>query len=67
LLVDESSEEEFDEGRRIESASLPDGWYLDVRHFRGMLKYGSNTGSVPDSYTRTHSPVTDLMQLAKGG
>jgi len=35
--------EEFEEERRIEKASFPDeAMYLDFRHWRGMVKYGSD-------------------------
>jgi len=40
--------EEFD-GRSIERVSLPVGCCLDLRHFLGMLKYGSDVSLVPDS------------------
>jgi len=30
--------EEVNDGRTIERASLPDEWFLELRHFLGMFK-----------------------------
>jgi len=61
-----ASVEEFD-GRSIERISLPDGCCLDLKHFLGMLIYGSEVSSVSDSSTLIQRPVMNSIQLANGG